>query len=827
MRASFNWLGALLPGLSVTPKELAERFTRAGLEVEAMHEFGAGTEALVVAEVRAIAPHPTRPKLRLVTVNRGDGHEQRIVCGAPNVPDPGGLVAFAPLGTHLPAVNMTLTPRDIGGVTSEGMLCSERELGLVLPRGGEDPGILILPNGVAAPGTPLRKAIPAVHDHIFEIGVTPNRPDALGHVGLAREAAALFEMPFHFPRPEAPLRLKADTAIEKWIAVQVQDTERCPMYGAAIVFDVNVAASPLWLRYRLESLGIRSISNVVDLTNLVLLEFGHPIHAFDFDLVRDREIVVRRAIEGEILRTLDSVDRTLSPDDLVIADGVGPVALAGVMGGEGSEIRQSTKAILIECAYFQPRGVRRTARRHGLSTESSYRFERGVDPSALPDVLAHAASLVTHLAGGAAVPGSILAGPGVPARKPIHLRSRRLSALLGADVPFGEATGILKRLGCEVAALVNEEAEVTPPHHRPDLNLEADLIEEVLRVRGLDVLASTLPPIRAGVPRDVERTPSRVRAAAVGVGLSEAITYSFVSERELEAVGAPPPVVRLANPLTEDRSVMRTSLLPGLLATVGRARRHGVEDVRVFAVGARFLAPGSEPASPPAEADRDLPHEAPSFCAVIAGYRRPPLEKPIALDVLDAKGVAVEIVERVTHRKATVEHQEKEHRQAHLHPRAAANLFVEAVRVGSFGPVHPDVIDALDVGGPCFAIELDLAALERVSLRTPAFRPIPVLPAISRDFSLVVHEDVTAGQVIDAAAALVGELCEEIEVFDVYRGPTIPADHRALAFRIRYRDPKAKTDPENARTLTDDEVDKKNQAMLSELNRRFGAVLRT
>jgi len=831
MKASYNWLRALLPDCKASPQELADRFTSAGLEVEGVSEYGAGTGALVVAEVRKIEPHPARAKLRLVTVDRG-GAELRVVCGAPNVPEPGGLVAFAPMGTHLPAVGMTLTPKDIGGVVSEGMLCSERELGLGAGSAAktEDPGILILPAKLAAAGTPLRTALPSVHDFILDIGVTPNRPDALGHVGLAREAAALYGLSWSFPAPDAPARFTQAQTVDQIMSVTIEDLERCPSYGAAAVIDVAIGPSPLWLKYRLESLGIRSISNVVDITNLVLLEFGHPIHAFDLDLLRGGKIIVRRANEGEKLKTLDGVERTLASDDLVIADAEGTVALAGVMGGEGSEIRATTKRVLIECAYFAPRGVRRTARRYGMHSESSFRFERGVDPSALPDVLAHAASLMTHLAGGTGLSGTLLAGQGPAPREPIALRESRITALLGAPVPFAESVNLLNRLGCELRAVHGESpaasADVVPPHHRPDLQMEADLIEEVMRVRGIDAIEAVLPAIRPAPPRDTLALEGRVRHAAAALGLSEALTYSFVSEKELLAIGAPKPAVRVVNPLTEDRNVMRTSLLPGLLSALSRARRHGEPDVRMFAVGARVLARGA--ASPELQfaEDRDLPDELPSFAAVLAGSRHRPLEKSAPIDVYDAKGLAIELVERVTLRQARCENQAAEARLFHLHPRGAADVFVGDVPIGTFGPLHPDVIDTLDLGGPAFVVELDLRALDRVSQRVARARPIPSLPAATRDLSLVVPEAVPAGHVMAAIREAAGELCEDVEVFDLFRGGNVPADHKALAFHVVYRDPRAATDPDKARTLTDEEVDQKNQAVLAAVSQKLGAVLR-
>src|SRR5689334_2075155 len=337
MKASYRWLRALVPGLKASPAEVAERFTGGGLEVEGLHPYGESLDPIVVAAVRKVEPHPSRSGLKLVTVDRGEGNEQRVVCGASNVPPPGGLVVLAPLGTHLPAKGVTIGAREIAGVTSEGMLCSEAEMGLLPPGAGGDDGILVLAAGTAAPGTVFLKAVPAASDTIFEINPGANRADPLGHVGLARELAALYELPFTFPAPEAPTRV-AQGQIDATATVTVEDFERCPHYGASAVIDVKVGPSPDWLRYRLSSLGVRPISNVVDVTNLVLFEFGHPIHAFDLDQVRGNAIVVRRARPGETLVTLDGVTRQLDPDDLLICDEASPVGLAGVMGGAGSEI---------------------------------------------------------------------------------------------------------------------------------------------------------------------------------------------------------------------------------------------------------------------------------------------------------------------------------------------------------------------------------------------------------------------------------------------------------------------------------------------------------
>ena len=498
-------------------------------------------------------------------------------------------------------------------------------------------------------------------------------------------------------------------AIQKHVSIAIEDTERCPHYGAAMVVDVKVGPSPLWLRYRLESLGIRSISNIVDITNLILLEFGHPMHAFDLDLVRGGKIIVRRAAEGEKLTTLDGVTRSLSTDDLVIADGEGSVALAGVMGGQNSEIRSETRRVLLECAYFTTRGVRRSARRHGIHTEASHRFERGVDPADIPDALAHAASMLTALASGSAVPGTILAGVPVAAPQVFTLRARRMRELLGVALPFNDAARILTHLGFTLRGRRGEDGDdaavdVVVPTHRPDIMGEADLIEEIIRVRGLDAIPTELPPIRPQAPRDTLVLENRIRRAAMEVGLSEAITYGFVSPKEIAALGLPPAPLVLANPLTEERSVMRTSLLPGLLEALRRSRRHGVFNVRLFTVSPRFLAGAQADSS-------SLPDEVPSFAAVVAGQRDAVLTKPAEVDVYDAKGIALAIAERAAGRPATVRPQAADHRAPYLHPRGAGDVLLDGQVIGAFGPLHPDVVDKLDLDGGCVVVELDLRAL--------------------------------------------------------------------------------------------------------------------
>ncbi len=819
MKASYRWLRELVPQLTASTTDLAARLTSAGLEVEGLIEFGLASEACLVVRVVSCRPHPTKSGLRLVTVDRG-GSQQEVVCGAPNVPDLGGLVVLAPLGVYLPAKNVTIAKRAIAGVESEGMLCSEDELGL----GDDHDGILVLAPDCATPGTTLAAAVPAARDTVFEINLTPNRPDGLGHIGLAREIAALYNFPFVLPdfaTAGGMERAPSALSVRDLVTIVVEDAERCPHYGAAAVVDIAVTASPS-TRYRLQALGVRSISNVVDVTNLVMLAWGHPLHAFDLDRVRGNTIVVRRANDGEKLTTLDGVTRELVSDDLLICDGQGPVALAGVMGGASSEIHEGTKRVLFEVACFDPRGVRRTARRHGLHTESSHRFERGVDPGDVESVLDHAVGLTVALAGGQPAAGRIhvqhahsCAVPAPPAKRILTLRVARLRALLGVDVPFDEAIPILERLGCSVVAKSSISCDVLVPTHRPDLTREVDLIEEVLRVRGLDSVPAQLPAIRAS--RDVggrEELARRAREIAVSVGLSEAITYGFTSARALEAVGAPKPTVLLRNPLGEHHAVMRTSLLPGLLDAVAHARRHFERDVREFTIGQVFLA-----AAPSGDG---LPTEQLRIGVVLAGDRPGWLEKPQPLDVWDAKGYAVGLTERLAGASALVQvepatRDELTEIASHLHPRGAAFVHVNGRRIGAFGLLHPDAVAALALDGDVLVVELTLESFAE-GIPIPQYAAIPRFPASTRDVALLVRDAVMAGEVESAVRAAAGPLAERVRLFDRFTGGHVAAGFASLAFRVVYR--------ASSGTLTDAEVDAAHANVVKVVGERFGAKLR-
>jgi phenylalanyl-tRNA synthetase beta chain len=803
MKASVRWLRELCPQLPDDPTILGARFTAAGLEVEGVEAFGVAAESCVVASVVAVRPHPSRSGLQLVTVNPGQS-QQEIVCGAPNVPPPGGLVVLAPLGVELPAKGLKIERRAIGGVVSEGMLCSESELGL----GDAAEGLLVLPAGSTEAGTRLADAMPFARDTILDISLTPNRPDALGHLGLAREAAAIFGLPFTAPTLQS-LEQESGSDIESHVTVSIEDAARCPHYGAAVLLDVAVGRSSLASRWRLASLGVRAISNVVDVTNLVMLGFGHPMHAFDLDKVAGRRIVVRCARRDEALRTLDGVERLLSEDDLIICDGARPVALAGVIGGSETEITTGTRNLLLECAYFDPPGIRRSARRHGVHTESSHRFERGVDWGDTRAVLASAISQVESCAGAKAACSPRIFEARALAKRVVTLRHNRPTALLGAPVAPREAAEVLLRLGFSRVAEQEDRDVWQVPSFRPDVSREVDLVEEVGRVRGYDAIPAMLPHVRSS--RDAgprQALARRAREAAVAMGLSEAVTHSLVSARDLDAVGAPPPAVTIINPLTEDRSVMRTSLVPGLLQAITHARRHGEPNAALFTVGAVFL-----------RSEGGLPEERLTFSAVLAGERAWWLSPPRPVDVWDAKGIAEGMVSRMLGREPTLQAASANDRPSMLHPRGAAFIEVAGQRVGSLGPLHPDLAEAFEIDQPACLVEVDLEHLAAVGIQPTRFVTLPRFPASTRDLAVVVSADVAAGEVEQAARRAAAEMAERVVLFDRFVGGSVPPNHVSLGLRVVYR--------AADRTLTDIEVDARHAQVVAAVTAGFGATVRS
>jgi phenylalanyl-tRNA synthetase beta chain len=798
MRISLQWLSEFvdLPA----PEELARRLTAVGLEVEAVERTGQGLEGVVVARILASVKHPDAEKLSVTSVDRGDGTPLQVVCGARNY-QVGDLVPLATVGTTLPG-GTRISKAKLRGVESFGMLCSARELGL-----SEDAtGLLILPPD-AVPGTPIAAAL-KLEDVLFEVNVTPNRPDALSHLGIAREVAAALGVPLR--RPATPLREAGAPAAEA-VQVRIEAPEKCARYAARVVEGVAIGPSPLWLQRRLERCGIRAISNVVDVTNLVLLELGHPLHAFDLDLVAGAEIVVRTARPGEALTTLDGKARSLDPDDLLIADRDQGSALAGVMGGGHSEISAGTTRVLIESAWFQPATVRRTARRHGLHTEASHRFERGADLGMVGPALDRCAALIAELAGGTVRPGVVDAQPRPAPRSTVRLRWRRPGQLLGLEMPANDTRRILSGLGFIERDTDGEGASWEVPSWRVDVAIEEDLVEELTRTIGFQAIPETLPRLALDTPGLAPRleAQARVRSALEGQGFREVVSYAFVEPLDLEAFDPGVRPVALRNPISAEMAVMRTSVVPSLLRTAAHNRRQGRDSARLYEVATAFWPRTGVERDPPAV-------ERPVVAGVLTG-RRSPVSWAASgepSDFHDLKG-AVEGILAVLGAAATFEQAGRA--VPWLHPRAAALVrAADGSRLGALGEIHPRVAQAFDLPRGVLAFELDEAALLAAARLVPGYRPIPRLPAVLRDLAVVVEEPVAAA----AVTALVGEepLCEEVTLFDVYRGAPLPAGKKSLALAIRYR--------AADRTLTDAEADAAHARIVDRLKRAVGAELR-
>jgi phenylalanyl-tRNA synthetase beta chain len=787
MRISLRWLAEYvdLPA----PQELAQRLTDVGLEVEAIELVGEELDGVVAARIVEAKPHPQADKLSVALVDAGGGETLQVVCGAHNW-QVGDLVPLARAGTRLPG-GLEIRAATLRGVESRGMLCSAKELGL----SEDQSGLLILDRSVP-PGTPLPKAL-GLADTVFEVNVTPNRPDALSHLGIAREVAAATGQALRPPR--AGLRQQGGPAAQA-AAVRIEAPDRCARYAARVVEGVRIGPAPAWIRRRLESCGVRSISNAVDATNFVLLELGHPLHAFDLDKVAGAQIVVRAARAGEKMTTLDGVERSLTPDDLVIADRDRPSALAGVMGGGDSEISPGTTRLLLESAWFQPQGIRRTAKRHGLHTEASHRFERGADPGMVIPALDRCAALIAELCGGTVRRGVVDAHPRRHRAVQVPLDWSRPARILGMPVSRQEARRVLEALGFSATRSTPKGAVFRVPSWRPDVSREEDLVEEIVRHRGYQSIPETLPPGAAenpALPHEAQVT-ERVRQALEAAGFCEAVNFSFVAPEDLARLGpeggTAAPSIALRNPISAELAVMRTSLLPSLLRNAAHNLRQRVEDVRLYELASAYHPrPAGFPADVPAREDLRL-------AGVMLGRRHPPGwaagREPV--DFYDLKAALQGLLAA-----AGVESVEwTPGGEPWLHPRAATSP-VAAVPdggrevLGSAGEIHPRVAQGFDLPAGALAFELSFPGLVRLARLAPAHRGVPRFPAVLRDLAVVVAEPVPAAEVV--ARVRQEPLVEAVTLFDVYRGPPVPEGKKNLALAIRYRAAE--------RTLTDAEAD--------------------
>ena len=785
-----------------SPDELSHRLTMVGLEVDAMEAIGAGLESVIVARLNAVKAHPDADRLTVCDVDTGSETVQ-VVCGATNHKD-GDLVALARPGTTLPG-DFKIKKSKIRGQVSEGMLCSEKELGLA----DESPGIMILPQGLE-PGTAVFEALQLV-DTRYEIGLTPNRPDCLSVVGVAREVAAM-----RSGRVELPVAKISETgaAAETVTSVKIEDPDRCPRYAARLIRGIKVGPSPDWMVRRLETIGMRSINNVVDVTNYVMMERGHPLHAFDFNLLRENRIVVRRAAEGEEFVTLDGQTRNLCNDDLMICDGVGPVAVAGVMGGENSEIQQDTVDVLLESAYFEPTGIRRTSKRLGLHTESSHRFERGADFDMVPKALDRAAALISEVAGGNVAPGVIDVSPNPPARCSITLSVQSCNDLLGLSLDSNQVAAYLSAIELVVTECTADTLQVEVPLFRPDIEREVDLIEEVARLHGYDQVPVTMPSGEAVnhlPPEHLVRT-NKVRDFMATAGFSEIINYAFVHPNVNDRLGLEQDdprrsMVKVLNPLSEDQSVMRTSLVPSMLETVQRNLAYRSQDLRLFELRPVFQVVDGE----------IQPRENMRLSVALCGRRYPEgwAQGGEQVDFFDVKGMAEALLELFRVQKVKWD---GDHREPYYHPGKSCQITSGRKVLGTLGEVHPRILRDHEIDIPVLVLDLDLETLFELSVDFTGFTAPSRYPDVFRDSAFLIDEEVTAAEVLAVMNGVKGKDVEDIVLFDLYRGKGVPEGKKSLAVRVRYRS--------HERTLTDEEISKVHGKIINALSRQFGAEIR-
>jgi len=793
MRAPLSWIRDFTPA-EASVDQLVAALNQLGLEVEAVEEPGRDVRGVVAARVLEVVAHPDADRLTLVDVDYGSG-QTRVVCGAHNV-NAGDVVPLAPAGAQIP--DMRLERRKIRGVESDGMLCSPRELGL----GDDHEGILHLDETVA-PGTDVREVL-GLDDVVFELDLTPNRPDAMCIVGVARELAAHFGWPLDVPTPRAP----ADPEVTSDITVVIEAPDRCPRYLARVA-RVAMGASPPWMAQRLVKAGMRPISNVVDVTNYVMLERNQPLHAFDLERLDGRGIIVRRADTGERITTLDGVERELTDDELLICDARrAPQAIAGIMGGGTSEVSDATTEILLEAAYFQPMGIARSSKRLKLRSESSARFERGIDPNGVAEHAERAMELLADVAGARVSPEVVDEYPGPVEPRRIRIRTSKVNGVLGTGLTDGEILEALRPLGIEVEGS-GDGITARPPTFRPDLEREIDLVEEVARRIGFSAIGRTVarPEEQVGGLTPSQRDRRTVADVLVGAGLSETVTVPLVSPVDLERAGAPlDRLVEAANPLRAEESVLRTRVLPGLLRAVARNHARGLADVGLFELGRVFLAPRKKEL---------LPDEPYHLAVAIAGtVRRSPVEPDRAVDGHDPVDVLQQLLDELEIADGRVEPAE----YAGFQPGRGAAVVVDGVQVGAVGEVDGGVLTALELVPPVVALELDLDRLLASTRRDRTFRPPSPYPPSNIDLAFVVAEDVPAGNVAATLREAGGELLEEARLFDVFHSDALGPGRKSLAYALRFRAPD--------RTLTDDEVGGLRQRGIDAVTKAHAAKLR-
>ena len=801
MKVTLNWLREFVE-IHLPVHQLADRLAMSGFEVESIS--GQGTCPISIAQITRVTPHPNSDHLVVCDVTTG-GEVFPVVCGATNM-KAGDKVALAPEGSTFHD-GRTVTRAEIRGQISCGMLCSEQELNL----SSDHSGLLILPQN--APLGMLLYPFLGLQDTIIDIAVTANRGDCLSVLGLAREIAAITGAQFHMKKPR--LR-EIDLPIERQARVRIDDPDLCPRYSARVFEDVRLAPSPVWMRWRLEAVGIRAINNIVDITNYVMIELGQPLHAFDLSSLAGGEIIVRRARDTKTICTLDDQERMLVPNDLLICDRDHGVAIAGVMGGANSEVRDTTTTVLLESAYFVPETIRNTARRLGMRSEASYRFERGIDPQGTVLALDRAAVLITQCTDGKVNKGIIDVNPCPFRPVTILLRSDRVNRFLGITLDQSEIKQTLKTLGMALKKERRETWQVTPPLYRSDVTQEADLIEELARLKGYNTIPTLLPrsEVQEKIPALEETLGRRIRVNLSAQGLAEMLNMSFTSPRLntlFPGIFAQATPIALLNPLSQEDAEMRMSLLSNLIRALQLNIRQGETQITTFEFGKVFHIKNGGPLT---ERQEYL-----CIAGILCG--RWPASgiggEGARIDFPDLKGV-IETMWRELHYNVPVQWI-RSTETPFLHPGKAAVLLHDDAVFGVAGALHPSHCATLGLDEAPWVFEFDFSTLARFARPVNLYQSLPRFPAVVRDVAMLADEDLPAQAVVDAVSAIGNPLITDTRLFDLYRGEPIPPQKKSLAYSISYRAPD--------RTLTTQEINALHTQVIEHIVRTLGVEIRT
>lgn len=805
MRVSYKWLQEFVD-INISPQELADRLTMAGVAVEKVHYLGEGISNVVTGQILQIDKHPNADKLVICQVTTDGENRIQIVTGATNVRE-GHKVPVAMVGAKLPN-GLTIKKSKLRGEPSHGMLCSGQELGIdtkLLPA-DQQQGIMILPED-----TPLNVDIVeylGLDDYVLELDLTPNRGDCLSMIGVAREVAVLLGVPMRMPETQ-PVEDGPDIA--GLAQVDIEDPDLCQRYVCRLVQGVKIGPSPAWLQQRLRAADIRPINNIVDITNYVMLELGQPLHAFDYDQLTDHHIIVRRAKPNESLTTLDNTERKLNENMLVITDPAGPTAVAGVMGGLDSEVTDNTKNILIESAYFNPISIRRTAKALALRSDASARFEKGIDIAGCVRACDRAAFLMQQLAGGTVAKGVVDNYPQPVMEKTITLRPERVEHLLGVSITKQQMVDILTALQFKVQQQA-DRLLVTVPTFRPDVSIEEDLIEEVARIYGYNNIPATLMTgsTTQGKRNAKQQLLYKIRDLLVSCGLTEVVTYSFVSPKVFDLMNLPADskfrqALKLQNPLSEEQSIMRTVPVPSLLEVIQRNHHRQVQNGAVFEIGPVFYPVEGQP----------LPDERLTLAMVFSGSTEQSWNTPAQpMDFFYAKGILEVLFDRIGLKNVRF----VRHNDPSFHPGRTAAIQVGESIIGVVGELHPKVLENYDLPHRAVACKIDLYDLMEQPMSLPRHQSLPKFPAVERDLAIVVKQDVVTQDMLDAIGDAGGKLLKHVKVFDVYQGSQVPEGCKSQGFSLYFQ--------AADRTLTDEEVSKQMEKITSALEQKFNATLR-